>query len=85
MTYTLPNTEEKSSYLEQKFDEIAQKYDQFNDLITFGMHRHWKKFVVSQTGLRPEEHCLDLCCGTGDIACEVLRQHPSCKVTGLDF
>ena len=85
MTYTLPNTEEKSSYLEQKFDEIAQKYDQFNDLITFGMHRHWKKFVVRQTGLRPEEHCLDLCCGTGDIACEVLRQHPSCKVTGLDF
>ena len=85
MTYTLPSTEEKSGYLEQKFDEIAQKYDQFNDLITFGMHRHWKKFVVRQTGLCPEEHCLDLCCGTGDITREVLRQHPSCKVTGLDF
>lgn len=85
MTITLPTTEEKSSYVEEKFDEIAQKYDRFNDFITFGMHRYWKRFVVRQTGLRPDEKCLDLCCGTGDISREVLRQHPECKVTGLDF
>ena len=77
MTYTLPGTDEKSRYVEQKFDEIAQKYDRFNDLITFGMHRYWKRFVVRQTELHPEEHCLDLCCGTGDIAREVLRQYPA--------
>ena len=85
MTYTLPGTDDKSRYVEQKFDEIAQKYDRFNDLITFGMHRYWKRFVVRQTGLHPEEHCLDLCCGTGDITREVLRQYPASKVTGLDF
>ncbi|MBT7810129.1 MAG: ubiquinone/menaquinone biosynthesis methyltransferase, partial [Deltaproteobacteria bacterium] len=85
MSYTLPETDEKAHYVEQKFDEIAQKYDRFNDLITFGMHRYWKRFVVRQTGLQPEEHCLDLCCGTGDIAREVLRQYPTSKVTGLDF
>ena len=85
MAYTLPSAEEKSNYVEQKFDEIAKKYDHFNDVITFGMHRYWKKFVVRQTGLRPGDHCLDLCCGTGDIAREVLRQHPTCNVTGLDF
>jgi|GEM_PF-4672300 len=54
MTYTLPGTDEKSRYVEQKFDEIAQKYDRFNDLITFGMHRYWKRFVVRQTGLHPK-------------------------------
>ena len=85
MTYTLPTTEDKSNYVEEKFDEIAQKYDRFNDVITFGMHRYWKKFVVRQTGLRPDEECLDLCCGTGDISREILRQHPECKITGLDF
>ena len=85
MTYTLPTTEDKSNYVEEKFDEIAQKYDRFNDVITFGMHRYWKKFVVRQTGLRPDEECLDLCCGTGDISREILRQHPDCKITGLDF
>ena len=85
MTYTLPNTEEKSVYVEQMFNKIAQKYDLFNDIITFGMHRQWKRFVARQTDLHDEQNCLDLCCGTGDIAREVLRQYPSSKVTGLDF
>ena len=85
MSYTLPSIDEKSNYVEEKFDEIAQKYDRFNDVITFGMHRYWKKFVVRQTGLRPDEECLDLCCGTGDISREILRQQPECKITGLDF
>ena len=85
MTYTLPNTEEKSVYVEQMFNKIAQKYDLFNDIITFGMHRKWKRFVARQTDLHDEQSCLDLCCGTGDIAREVLRQYPSSKVTGLDF
>ena len=85
MTYTLPNTEEKSVYVEQMFNKIAQRYDLFNDIITFGMHRQWKRFVARQTDLHAEQSCLDLCCGTGDIAREVLRQYPSSKVTGLDF
>ena len=85
MTYTLPTSRDKSNYVEKKFDQIAQKYDRFNDFITLGMHRYWKRFVVRQTGLRAGEECLDLCCGTGDISREILRQHPDCKVTGLDF
>ena len=85
MTYTLPNTEEKSVYVEQMFNKIAKKYDHFNDIITFGMHHKWKRFAARQTELHDEKSCLDLCCGTGDIAREVLRQFPSSKVTGLDF
>ena len=85
MTYTLPKTEEKSVYVEEMFNKIAKKYDHFNDIITFGMHRKWKRFVARQTELHDESNCLDLCCGTGDIAREVLRQYPSSKVIGLDF
>ena len=85
MTYTLPNNEKKSVYVEQMFNKIAQKYDLFNDIITFGMHRKWKKFVAQQTDLHYKQNCLDLCCGTGDIAREVFRQYPSSEVTGLDF
>jgi len=85
MKYTLPNSQEKSKYIESKFGVIAKKYDLFNDIITFGLHRHWKKFMVKQTGLNKDNKCLDLCCGTGDISHEVLRQYPNCNVTGLDF
>jgi len=85
MTYTLPKTEDKSVYVEQMFNKIAQKYDLFNDIITLGMHRQWKRFVAQQTDLHDKQSCLDLCCGTGDIAREVLRKYPSSKVIGLDF
>jgi len=81
----LPNTEEKPVYVEQMFNKIAQKYDLFNDIVTFGMHRKWKRFVASQTELLDEQSCLDLCCGTGDIAREILSQFPLSKSTGLDF
>lgn len=85
MKYTLPTSQEKSEYVESKFGKIAKKYDLFNDIITFGLHRYWKKFMVKQTGLDNNKSCLDLCCGTGDISHEVLRQYPDCNVTGLDF
>ena len=85
MKYNLPTSQEKSKYVESKFGEIAQKYDLFNDIITFGLHRYWKKFMVKQTGLNKGNKCLDLCCGTGDISHEVSRQYPDCHVIGLDF
>ena len=85
VNYQLPTPEAKAAYVEQKFDEIAEKYDRFNDLITFGLHRYWKQFVARQTGLRPGERCLDLCCGTGDIAQAVKRMHPEVEVIGMDF
>jgi len=85
MKYRLPNNEEKPVYVEQMFDKIAKKYDLFNEIVTFGMHNKWKRFAASQIELRSEQNCIDLCCGTGDIAREVLRQYPSSKVTGLDF
>ena len=83
--YKLPEKEKKSEYVESKFDEIAQRYDLFNDLITFGMHRYWKKFVAKKTSLAPGENCLDLCTGTGDIGRAVLKFQPEAKVTALDF
>jgi len=85
MRYSLPKAQEKPKYIEKKFDEIAQKYDLFNDIITLGIHRYWKKFLVRQTKLDKDKNCLDLCCGTGDISREILNQFPNCKVVGLDF
>ena len=85
MKYRLPTAKNKSKYIEEKFDVIAKKYDLFNDIITFRMHRIWKKFMVKETMLGRDKKCLDLCCGTGDITREISRQYPECNVTGLDF
>ncbi len=85
MSYQLPDDAEKARYVEQKFTEIAPKYDLFNDIITGGMHRYWKRFMVRQTGISSDAVCLDLCCGTGDITHCLGQAAPQGKVYALDF
>ncbi len=50
------------------FDSVAAKYDVMNDLMSFGVHRLWKRFTVSQAAVRPGQVVLDLAGGTGDLA-----------------
>ena len=88
MSYQLPPLERKALYVQTNFSQIADQYDLFNDIATFGMHRFWKKFMIQQI----QKHhpkvsaCLDICCGTGDIA-EFLADalSPEAKVYALDF
>ena len=49
------------------FDSVAPKYDLMNDLMSAGLHRLWKSFALSQTGLRPGQRALDVAGGTGDL------------------
>jgi demethylmenaquinone methyltransferase/2-methoxy-6-polyprenyl-1,4-benzoquinol methylase len=65
------------------FAGIARRYDLLNDLQSFGLHRLWKRRVVSLAEVKAGDHALDLCCGTGDIAF-ALAKHGA-EVTGLDF
>ena len=39
-----------------------------NDLMSFGVHRLWKQFALSLTGLKPGQRALDVAGGTGDLA-----------------
>ena len=80
MAYKHPDPAEKAGYVQSKFDEIAADYDRFNDLITQGQHRWWKRVMVRRLAIRPEAAGLDLCCGTGDIA---QRMRPLLNDKGL--
>ena len=57
---------EKARRVREVFDSVADKYDLMNDLMSAGMHRLWKRFALSQTGLRPGQRALDVAGGTGD-------------------
>jgi len=50
------------------FDSVAGRYDLMNDLMSFGLHRLWKRFAVLLAGVREGAAVLDLAGGTGDIA-----------------
>jgi demethylmenaquinone methyltransferase/2-methoxy-6-polyprenyl-1,4-benzoquinol methylase len=77
---------EKASRVRAVFDSVASRYDVMNDLMSFGVHRLWKRFLLSQTGLRPGQRALDVAGGTGDIAAGMSRQvGPSGRVILSDI
>jgi demethylmenaquinone methyltransferase/2-methoxy-6-polyprenyl-1,4-benzoquinol methylase len=85
--FQMPDRDRKAGYVKENFSIIAKKYDRFNDLNSFYMHRLWKNNAVAEikrskktvTGLC----CLDLCCGTGDIALRLAKA--GADVTAVDF
>ena len=66
----------KQTMVNEVFAKVASKYDQMNDLMSFGLHRLWKDDLVAMLNpprtARPFE-VLDLAGGTGDIAWRILR------------
>src|ERR1700712_4810040 len=66
--------DEKARRVRSVFASVAGKYDVMNDLMSFGVHRLWKHFTLSLTGLRPGQSALDVAGGTGDLAAGMLRQ-----------
>ncbi len=65
---------EKAARVRSVFASVAGKYDVMNDLMSFGIHRLWKQFTLSLTGLKPGQRALDVAGGTGDLALGMLRQ-----------
>jgi len=65
---------EKAHRVRGVFDSVADNYDLMNDLMSGGLHRLWKRFALSLTGLRPGQYALDVAGGTGDIALGLARQ-----------
>lgn len=58
---------EKNNRVAEVFQSVAGKYDLMNDLMSFGLHRLWKKFTVELAQLRNGDSVLDVAGGTGDL------------------
>jgi demethylmenaquinone methyltransferase/2-methoxy-6-polyprenyl-1,4-benzoquinol methylase len=65
---------EKAGRVRAVFSSVAGKYDVMNDLMSFGVHRLWKQFALSLTGLRAGQSALDVAGGTGDLTRGLARQ-----------
>ncbi|MGB5541335.1 MAG: bifunctional demethylmenaquinone methyltransferase/2-methoxy-6-polyprenyl-1,4-benzoquinol methylase UbiE [Gammaproteobacteria bacterium] len=59
--------EEKAGHVRAVFDSVADNYDLMNDLMSFGIHRLWKRYAINMAGIRPGQRILDLAGGTGDL------------------
>lgn len=65
--------EEKTGLVRGVFDNVADKYDLMNDLMSGGLHRFWKDSFIRE--IRPRAHYsyLDVAGGTGDIAFRIYK------------
>ena len=66
--------DEKEKLVGRVFTSVAAKYDLMNDLMSFGVHRIWKRWFAATSGVRNGDRVLDLAGGTGDIAALLLPQ-----------
>ncbi|ABO46631.1 bifunctional demethylmenaquinone methyltransferase/2-methoxy-6-polyprenyl-1,4-benzoquinol methylase UbiE [Francisella tularensis] len=69
--------EEKQKKVAGVFHSVAAKYDLMNDLMSFGIHRIWKKQTIAKSGVHKGDNVLDLAGGTGDLAykfCQMVGQ-----------
>jgi demethylmenaquinone methyltransferase/2-methoxy-6-polyprenyl-1,4-benzoquinol methylase len=58
----------KAGLVRDVFDSVATRYDLMNDVMSFGIHRLWKRAAINLAGVRPGQRVLDLASGTGDLA-----------------
>ncbi|CNI93376.1 MULTISPECIES: bifunctional demethylmenaquinone methyltransferase/2-methoxy-6-polyprenyl-1,4-benzoquinol methylase UbiE [Yersinia] len=65
--------EQKESMVAEVFHSVAAKYDLMNDLMSFGVHRIWKRFTIDCSGVRRGQRVLDLAGGTGDLTAKFSR------------
>jgi demethylmenaquinone methyltransferase/2-methoxy-6-polyprenyl-1,4-benzoquinol methylase len=64
------------------FDGIARRYDLLNRVMSLGLDARWRRRQVELCAVGPGARCLDLCCGTGDVARELARR--GAATVGLD-
>lgn len=64
---------EKASRVAGVFHSVADKYDVMNDVMSFGVHRLWKRLTIDAAGAKQGSKILDLAGGTGDLASKFAR------------
>lgn len=59
---------QKTFMISNVFHKVATKYDLMNDLMSCGIHRIWKHFLIFQSEIYSGCKILDLAGGTGDLS-----------------
>tara|TARA_B100001175_G_scaffold288614_1_gene271888 strand:- start:1175 stop:1879 length:705 start_codon:yes stop_codon:yes gene_type:complete len=62
----------KKGLVDNVFNKVYQKYDLMNDLMSFGLHRIWKKNLINMMNPGKNKILADVACGTADLAKQFL-------------
>jgi len=80
--YQSVDAAERRARIRRVFAAVAQRYDLMNDLMSFALHRWWKRRLVAAASPLTGEAIVDLAGGTGDVALALVA--PDRKVIVCD-
>jgi len=77
------NHKNSERFVSRVFQDVFDKYDLMNDLMSLGIHRLWKKNFINWLNPQENSTLIDVASGTGDIAKLYLEKtsykgHPYC-------
>lgn len=77
---------EKKRFLNEKlFREVARRYDALTRVLSFGRDAVWKRRLVARLPEHEAPVCLDIACGTGDLAKLVFEKYRGSRLIALDL
>ena len=77
--------ERKRFFNERHFAEAAPRYDIATKAMSLGRDAAWKRYLVDALPDHPSPACVDLACGTGDVAHRLAGRYPAGTVVALDI
>ena len=78
------NKQNKGHYVQNVFDQVFNKYDLMNDIMSLGTHRIWKKEFINWMAPSNNKKLLDMACGSGDITKLFIDSTKNSKVEAMD-
>ena len=75
------------NFVHDVFSSVADRYDLMNTLMSFGLHKKWKREFVKRisSSLNHSIKVLDVACGTGDITYQIIKSIPNAEVHSCDI
>ena len=73
-------------FVKDMFDTIAPWYDFLNRILSLRQDVSWRRITVATMNIPSDGKVLDMACGTGDVAIEIIKQKGKrVNVIGADF
>lgn len=81
----LDSADSKREFNLQHFTESAPRYDIATRILSLGRDAAWKQELIRALPEMQSPVCVDIACGTGDVAFALARRYPHAEILGTDL